>query len=134
MTLLFWFLKNYFQDLYDLNKSNTKYDASCLNRVYPLSLIVKLALQYESLILYLLCTRDLANAVQRSNMTNLRTKSQQYHLNENQYQAEKFLVLNSSHPSADCSCHSNVPFFFPVPTVLVTKYKGFLCNLFLLWE
>ena len=44
------------------------------------------------------------------------------------------ISFNSSHPSADCSRHSNVPFLFPVPTVLVTKYKGFLCNLFLLWE
>ena len=42
--------------------------------------------------------------------------------------------FNSSHPSADCSCHSNLPSLFPAPTILVTKYKGFLCNLFLLWE
>ena len=40
----------------------------------------------------------------------------------------------SSHPGADCSRHSNFPSLFPVPTILVTKYKDFLCNLFLLWE
>ena len=38
--------------------------------------------------------------------------------------------INSSHPSADCSRHSNVPSLFPAPTILVTKYKGFLGNLF----
>ena len=43
--------------------------------------------------------------------------------------------VNSSHPSADCSRHLNLPFLFPpAPNILVTKYKGFLCNLFLLWE
>ena len=37
--------------------------------------------------------------------------------------------LNSSQPSADCSRHSNL-----APTILITKYKGFLCDLLLLWE
>ena len=43
-------------------------------------------------------------------------------------------LANLSHPSVDCSHHSNVPFPFRVSTVLVTKYKGFLCDLFLRWE
>ena len=34
--------------------------------------------------------------------------------------------INSSHPSADCSHHSNAPSLFAAPTILVTKYKGFL--------
>ena len=44
------------------------------------------------------------------------------------------ISINSSHPSADCSRHLILPSLFPMSTILVTKYKGFLCNLFLLWE
>ena len=40
--------------------------------------------------------------------------------------AEICSCRNSSHPSADCSRHSNFPSLFPAPTILVTKYKGFL--------
>ena len=58
-------------------------------------------------------------------MTNLRTKSQQYRLYENQYQTEKFLVFNSSHPSADCSRHSNVPFYSQCQLYLSQNIKGF---------
>ena len=42
--------------------------------------------------------------------------------------------VNSSHPSDDCSRHSNLRSLFPGPTILVTKYEGFLCDQFLLWE
>ena len=44
------------------------------------------------------------------------------------------LQLNSLHLSADCCHHLNLPSLFPVPTILITNEKGFLCNLFLLWE
>ena len=47
------------------------------------------------------------------------------------YEIHHLHTVNSSHSSANCSCHSSL---FPVPTILVTKYKSFLCNLFLLWE
>ena len=44
------------------------------------------------------------------------------------------IYINSSHPSANCNRHLNLPSLFPVLTILVTKYKGSLCDLFLLWE
>ena len=47
---------------------------------------------------------------------------------------EEEVEKNSSQPSADCSRYLILPSLFPMPTILVTKYKGFLCNLFLLWE
>ena len=50
------------------------------------------------------------------------------------FNGDLYECINSSHPSANCSRHSNLLSLFPVPTILVTKYKGFLCNLFLLWE
>ena len=42
--------------------------------------------------------------------------------------------FDHDYPSADCSRHLILPSLFPMPSILVTKYKGFLCNLFLLWE
>ena len=44
----------------------------------------------------------------------------------------KYSTFNSSHPSADCSGHLNLPSLFPVLTIVVTKYKGLLCNIFAL--
>ena len=89
----------YFPNLYDLNKSNTTYLAWCLNRVCPLSLTVQLAVQYVSVILYLLCLRNLTNTKKQHNQFKYQTywsHNSTLTIRTSISLVEKFLVLKGS--------------------------------------